>query len=160
MNDYHNILAKHEDNGGLSLVAHLKSVARVAELIAAKNGMDVGISRKGAILHDIGKASPLFQQTLRHGYMRMPGFIFRHEIASLFFISLLDDSEKDIVIDSETGALSTLNWGEFAKFEGDVAEENRVLTEHMTTYDISKRENLAAEHDDRVYVADDVYYCI
>lgn len=99
MNDYHNILAKHEDNGRLSLVAHLKSVARVAELIAAKNGMDVGISRKGAILHDIGKASPLFQQTLRRGYMRMPGFIFRHEIASLFFISLLDDSEKDIVID-------------------------------------------------------------
>ena len=68
-------------------------------------------------------------------------------------------NKKDIVIDSETGALSTLNWGEFAKFEGDVAEENRVLTEHMTTYDISKRENLAAEHDDRVYVADDVYYC-
>lgn len=107
MNDYHNILAKHEDNGGLSLVAHLKSVARVAELIAAKNGMDVGISRKGAILHDIGKASPLFQQTLRRGYMRMPGFIFRHEIASLFFISLLDDlwgvkrSGSSVVVENE-----------------------------------------------------------
>ena len=99
MDDYRNILAKHEDSGGLPLVTHLESVACVAGRIAAKNGMDVRIARRGAVLHDIGKVSPLFQQTLKHGYVRMPGFIFRHEIASLFFLSLLDDSEKDVVID-------------------------------------------------------------
>ena len=99
MDDYRNILAKHEDSGGLPLVTHLESVACVAGRIAAKNGMDVRIARKGAVLHDIGKVSPLFQQTLKHGYVRMPGFIFRHEIASLFFLSLLDDTEKDIVVD-------------------------------------------------------------
>ena len=99
MNGYLDILAKHEDSGGLSLVQHLESVARVANRIAAQYGMDVRIAHKGAILHDIGKVSPLFQQTLKHGYVRMPGFIFRHEIASLFFLSLLDDLEKDAVVD-------------------------------------------------------------
>lgn len=92
-------MAKHEDSGGLSLVEHLENVARIARRIADQNGMDVRIAHRGAILHDIGKVSPLFQQTLKHGYVRMPGFIFRHEIASLFFLSLLEDSERDVVVD-------------------------------------------------------------
>lgn len=99
MADCLKILAKHEDSGALPLIVHLENVARIAERIAANYGMDTGVARKGAVLHDIGKVSPLFQQTLRHGYVRMPGFIFRHEIASLFFLSLLNDKEKDIVVD-------------------------------------------------------------
>ena len=99
MDDCLKILAKHEESGGLPLIVHLKNVARIAERIAANYGMDAGIVWRGAVLHDIGKVSPLFQQTLKHGYVRMPGFIFRHEIASLFFLSLLDDTEKDIVVD-------------------------------------------------------------
>lgn len=99
MDSHRNILAKHEDSGGFPLVDHLENVERVAGRIAAQNGMDVRIARRGAVLHDIGKVSPLFQQTLKHGYVRMPGFIFRHEIASLFFLSLLDGLEKDAVVD-------------------------------------------------------------
>ena len=102
MADCLKILAKHEDSGALPLIVHLDNVARIAERIAVNYGMDAGIARKGAVLHDIGKVSPLFQQTLRHGYVRMPGFIFRHEIASLFFLSLLNDTEKDIVVDMIT----------------------------------------------------------
>lgn len=99
MDDSLKILAKHEESGGLPLIVHLENVACVAECIAANYGMDADIARKGAILHDIGKTSPLFQQTLKQGYVRMPGFIFRHEIASLFFLSLLYDTEKDIVVE-------------------------------------------------------------
>lgn len=79
MADCLKILAKHEDSGVLPLIVHLENVARIAERIAANYGMDTGVARKGAVLHDIGKVSPLFQQTLMHGYVRMPGFIFRHE---------------------------------------------------------------------------------
>lgn len=50
-------------------------------------------------MHDIGKVSSLFQQTLDKNFHRPPGFIFRHEIASLFFISLLNEEEKYPVID-------------------------------------------------------------
>lgn len=53
------------------------------EIIAGNLGMNESIARKGAILHDIGKASPLFQQTLKD-FIRPPGFIFRHEIVFYF----------------------------------------------------------------------------
>ena len=88
------ILAKHEDAGGLSLSAHLEHVAMIAEKIAVHYGMPADIARKGAVLHDIGKVSPLFQQTMRRGFIRPPDYIFRHEIASLFFLSMVEDDEK------------------------------------------------------------------
>lgn len=99
INDYDYILAKSEDLGTVPLSRHLYDVSIVATCVAENLGMSKPIARKGAILHDIGKVSPIFQRTLEHGFMRPPNFIFRHEIASLFFISLLDDDEKDAVID-------------------------------------------------------------
>ena len=87
---YENILAKHEDNGGLSLIRHLQDVEKIIVPISQNLQLDPNTARKGALLHDIGKVSPIFQATLRHGFVRPPGFIFRHEIASLFFISLVE----------------------------------------------------------------------
>ena len=97
--NYDYILAKHEDNGGMPLTAHLKSVADAAVVIARYAGLDEDLARKGAILHDIGKVSPLFQRTLKHGYIHQPGFVFRHEIASLLFISLFPEEERPALID-------------------------------------------------------------
>ena len=97
--DYNKILAKGAKNGGTSLLQHLSEVAQLAEIVARNLGLDINIARKGAILHDIGKASPYFQQTLNENYKYPPGFIFRHEIASLFFISLLKEEEKKPVIE-------------------------------------------------------------
>lgn len=99
INNYNHILAKHEDYGQIPLIQHLKDVSKAAVLIARNMGLDTEIARKGAILHDIGKVSPLFQQQLKHGYLRAPNFVFRHEIASLFFLSLLKEEEKDAVIE-------------------------------------------------------------
>ena len=99
MKQFDYILAKHENHGAQSLMSHLKSVAEVSVVIARHLGLSENISRKGALLHDIGKASPLFQQTLKKEFKRPPGFIFRHEIASLFFLSLFDDEEKDAILE-------------------------------------------------------------
>jgi len=96
---FDNILAKHEDSGGMPLTAHLKSVADASVVIARHSGLDEGIARKGAILHDIGKVSPLFQRTLKHGYTHQPGFCFRHEIASVLFLSLFNEIEKKAILD-------------------------------------------------------------
>lgn len=93
------ILAKHEDSGGMPLTVHLKSVANAAVVIARHSGLDEDIAWKGANLHDIGKVSPLFQSTLKHGYVRNPGFCFRHEIASILFLSLFAEKEKDAILD-------------------------------------------------------------
>ena len=99
MENLDHILAKGEENGRISLVRHLTEVAMLAERVAIHLGMDTKIARHGAILHDIGKASTVFQKTLAKGFQRPPGFLFRHELASLFFISLLDENEKYPIID-------------------------------------------------------------
>lgn len=98
-NRFDHILAKHEDSGGMSLVAHLKNVADAAIVIARNVGLDEEIARKGAIMHDIGKVSPLFQRTLKHGYAHQPSFVFRHEIASIMFLSLFPENEKEQILD-------------------------------------------------------------
>lgn len=97
--NYDYILAKHEDQGGMPLMQHLKSVADAAVVIARHAGLDGKLARKGAILHDIGKVSPLFQRTLKRGYIHQPGFVFRHEIASLLFLSLFPEEERPALID-------------------------------------------------------------
>ena len=101
MGKYDGILAKEVKDGvAVSLYEHLEEVATVAAAVARNLGLDAGMARKGALLHDIGKTSPLFQQKFKSGYVMKPGFVFRHEIASLFFISLLDsDEEKKIAIE-------------------------------------------------------------
>lgn len=96
---FDSILAKHEDGGGMPLTQHLVEVADAAVLIASNIGLDENVARKGALLHDIGKVSPVFQKTLKHGFVRQPGFVFRHEIASLFFISLLPEQEQGPVVE-------------------------------------------------------------
>ena len=96
---YDYILAKHEDFGGMPLTQHLKDVADAAVVIALHVGLDPDLAFKGAVLHDIGKASPLFQRSLKHGYVQQPGFTFRHEIASLFFISLFPEKDRPAIID-------------------------------------------------------------
>jgi len=96
---FDSILAKHEDFGGMPLTQHLKNVADAAVVIAQHVGLDPDLAFKGAVLHDIGKTSPLFQQTLKHDYIQQPDFTFRHEIASLFFISLFPEKERPAIID-------------------------------------------------------------
>ncbi|MCQ2974288.1 MAG: CRISPR-associated helicase Cas3' [Bacteroidales bacterium] len=100
MSSCDDILAKKETPfSKISLAYHLRSVANVAVVIAENLGLDKNIAWKGAILHDIGKTSPYFQQTLKDGFRRSPNFYFRHEIASLFFLSLVEASERDMVIE-------------------------------------------------------------
>ncbi len=99
MNQHSEILAKSERNGNISLYQHLKNVADIAVVVSNHVGLDKQVAYEGAVLHDIGKASPLFQKTLVSSAKLRPGFVFRHEIASLFFISLVPESHREAVID-------------------------------------------------------------
>ena len=100
MKPFNNILAKSISNGGATLIEHTEHVIEAVEVIAHYCGMDVEIARKGAILHDIGKTSPIFQirldEKFKYTIVTKP---YRHEIASLFFISLLDEEIHPQIID-------------------------------------------------------------
>lgn len=96
-----NILAKQKTPyRTVTLTEHLRQVATMAEVFANACGLDPECARLGAILHDIGKTSPLFQRSLCPGYLHEPGTIrFRHEIASLFFLSIIEESKRDALIE-------------------------------------------------------------
>lgn len=68
------------------LSEHLKQVALASVKFANHLGFDESIAYNGGILHDIGKAHPLFQEKL-FGKRND----FRHEIASLFFLSVFPE---------------------------------------------------------------------
>lgn len=99
MSRWDDILAKSEEYGKVPLSKHLREVAAVSVKIAGHLGLDPEIARKGALLHDIGKASPQFQASLKKDYRTKPDYIFRHEIASLFFLPLLAGNERNPVIE-------------------------------------------------------------
>lgn len=91
-----NIFAKSGPEWTL-LSVHLKQVAKVSVLFAEYLGLDKTIAYNGAILHDIGKAHPFFQSRLKGENNSKT--LFRHEIASLFFISLFPKEQWNAIIE-------------------------------------------------------------
>lgn len=90
MERYNEILAKGKPDY-TTLYDHLYYVVMTTEKVAGYLGMNKQIARSGAILHDIGKASPVFQKRL-HKRFSLVDNPFRHELASLFFLPLFDKS--------------------------------------------------------------------
>jgi CRISPR-associated endonuclease/helicase Cas3 len=74
-----------------TLYDHLMQVKLATEKFAEHLGLNVLIAGLGAILHDVGKVAPIFQERLNPNYIRTENEEpYRHEIASLFFLSLFD----------------------------------------------------------------------
>lgn len=81
-----------------TLYDHLCHVKAVAGRFARHMGFDQTVAERGAVLHDIGKASPVFQKRLLSG--NRPGqATFRHEIASCFFLSLVEADNRPEMIE-------------------------------------------------------------
>ncbi len=80
-----------------TLHEHLLLVGNVAEKIAIYSNISPQIARLGAILHDIGKTSTVFQQRLN--VIKKPDTPFRHEIASCFFLSLFEKELHPVLIE-------------------------------------------------------------
>lgn len=92
MNRHIEILAKGKPDY-TTLYDHLDHVCMATEKFAQHLQLDVSIARLGAILHDIGKTSPVFQERLKDDFQFNENTLpYRHEIASLLFISLFDDA--------------------------------------------------------------------
>ncbi len=137
------ILAKGEENGEVTLIRHLSEVALLAEKVAINLGLDSNIARRGAIIHDIGKASSVFQKTLKKDFQRPPGLLFRHELASLFFISLLDEAEKYPVIDMVVAHHKSIYKDASGKGILDLVDNDpELIAKHLRNFDIWSKDAL------------------
>jgi len=101
------IYAKSERYGGTLLIDHIKHSIYAIEKIASSVGFNEEIARHGAILHDIGKIHPIFQNRLNPGY-ETSGFAqtiipFRHEISSILFLPVFNKPEWDCLIEMVIG---------------------------------------------------------
>ncbi|MDZ4681195.1 MAG: CRISPR-associated helicase Cas3' [Saprospiraceae bacterium] len=100
------LLAKSAENGGLTLFQHTEHVVAAIEKFAADLGFPIEMARKGAILHDLGKAHPHFQNKIG-GEIASPEQnreferfkTHRHELSSLGFLPLFPREEWDTLID-------------------------------------------------------------
>ncbi len=101
------ILAKSKDYGGTTLLEHTQHVLLAIEVFAQKYAFsfDVEMARKGAVLHDLGKAHPHFQRKIQKingkslSDERNWNFIHRHELSSLGFLPVFPEDEWPILID-------------------------------------------------------------
>lgn len=98
-NKHPEILAKGKPDF-TSLYDHLYQVMVVCVVFAKHLKMDVQIAMVGAVLHDIGKATKIFQYRLTDQYKRSENDLpHRHEIVSLFFISLFPKKMWNYIIE-------------------------------------------------------------
>ncbi len=74
-----------------SLYAHTSFVYSAIRKFSECLNFDIETAGSGAVLHDIGKTSSIFQKKLKPG-RRKKALTFRHEIASCFFISLFKEA--------------------------------------------------------------------
>lgn len=79
------------------LIEHLRQVATVCKAFAIHVGLDQNIAYNGAILHDLGKGHSTFQKRLVT--RSSSDYIFRHELASLFFLSAFPKSQWNALIE-------------------------------------------------------------
>ncbi|WNJ20033.1 CRISPR-associated helicase Cas3' [Pontibacter sp. G13] len=79
-----------------TLYDHTLHVLLATEKFAEHVGLDIRIAQTGAILHDIGKAHPVFQDRLQG---QKSTSTFRHEIASLFFLPLVKEEWRVPVLE-------------------------------------------------------------
>lgn len=83
------------------LIVHLQQVALVSVAFARHLGLNEELAYNGAVLHDIGKAHDYFQDVLKEKAISRK--TFRHEIASLFFLSAFPPEQHDTLIEMVVG---------------------------------------------------------
>ncbi|MES2733697.1 MAG: CRISPR-associated helicase Cas3' [Bacteroidota bacterium] len=107
MKPLHEILAKSQNYGSLTLLEHTQQVTQAIEKFAPNFafGFDVELAKRGAILHDLGKAHPHFQRKIQGingaslSEKQEWDFVHRHEISSLAFLPIFPKNEWDTLIE-------------------------------------------------------------
>lgn len=105
------ILAKSINYGCVTLLQHTQQVVAAIEVFSKSYSwnFNIDLAKKGAILHDLGKAHPHFQRKIQgiNGQSlaenRKWQYTHRHEISSLAFLPCFDRHEWDVLIEMVVG---------------------------------------------------------
>ena len=96
------LLAKSPDRGDLTLEEHTRHVVEAMTCMAAELDVPFQTARRGAVLHDLGKGHPFFQNMVR-GNLTDQDWIeqqpHRHETSSLLFLPLVKEDEWPQMVD-------------------------------------------------------------
>jgi CRISPR-associated endonuclease/helicase Cas3 len=95
------LLAKSPAYGAVTLADHTAHVVATAEILAGRLGLDPPVARAGAILHDLGKAHPFFQQAVRGQADPADPMLdpHRHEISSLLILPLFPEAQWPVLVE-------------------------------------------------------------
>lgn len=144
MKSLNEILAKSANYGSLTLLEHTQQVTKAIELFAQKYAFDfnVEIARKGAILHDLGKAHPYFQRKIQNinsaslFEKRGSDYVHRHEISSLAFLPCFPKPEWNDLIDLVVAHHKSIENDPSGRGILDLVENDRNLLEnHLKDWD-------------------------
>lgn len=159
MKPLNEILAKSINYGGLTLLEHTQQVTEAIELFAVKyaHHFNVEIARKGAVLHDLGKAHPHFQRKIQNinsnslNESRKEDYAHRHEISSLAFLPCFPEEKWNSLIDLVVAHHKSIKCDPSKRGILDLVENDRKLIENhlkdwedwsLYGYEILKQFNL------------------
>ncbi|WP_447639991.1 MULTISPECIES: CRISPR-associated helicase Cas3' [Chitinophagaceae] len=148
------------------LLTHLTQVAVAAKAFAHYLGFDEMLAYKGGVLHDIGKAHPFFQSRLLGKTNRKD--IFRHEIASLFFLSAFPKEQWAELIEMVVGHHKSIKKDIAELGLLDLEENDDYIDFHLGNWeewsieaiDILNELGVYCEKISRVQAIENLVYCI
>ena len=140
------LLAKSPEQGGLTLFAHTQQVTEAIQLFARSYKMPIDLAEKGALLHDLGKAHPYFQRTLKGAVNQeeaLRSIPHRHELSSLLLLPLFDRKDWEPLIEMVVAHHKSVE--EDARSRGllDLLNQygpNRVFERHAEDFEVWQKE--------------------
>ncbi|TKK66631.1 CRISPR-associated helicase Cas3' [Ilyomonas limi] len=110
------------------LIKHTEHVVAATMRFADYLQLDIETARKGAILHDLGKAHHAFQATLLgRGSKR----IYRHEIGSIFFLSIFEQNIHPQLIEMVIGHHKSVKYDAGNKGLLDLISDDDIEDYHL-----------------------------
>lgn len=136
MNSHDLVLAKSLNYGNITLFEHTQQVVSAIKVFAKAFELNVDIAIKGAIIHDLGKAHPYFQNKIKRINAKSLfeknrfDYTHRHEISSLAFLPVFDKFDWNPIIDMVIGHHKSIKNDKGEKGILDLIENDRYMIEH------------------------------
>lgn len=136
MNSHDLVLAKSLNYGNITLLEHTQQVVSAIKVFAKAFELNVDIAIKGAIIHDLGKAHPYFQNKIKRINAKSLfeknrfDYTHRHEISSLAFLPVFDKFDWNPIIDMVIGHHKSIKNDKGEKGILDLIENDRYMIEH------------------------------